>query len=567
MRLYAHYFIWLVTAWPGQAAPSARAAAQWDESHGFPPYGYQCAANHGHPLQPPNGQWQGWGADSSNNRWASAGAGVNSANAASLAQTCSMQYAHGVSATATVLGDIAYYPTWSGLYVALNYITCTPVWQINVTTLALNFGPVQSAVFTFLGSRTSAAIDGNVLYFGTLAHALVVAVDLHTGTIIDQIQINDHPFALITQSPTVWQGILYIGVASAEESVAAYIPGYKCCSFVGNFDAITLRSGKLSILWTQYMVPPGTGWSGVAVWGSQPSIDPARGQVFIATGNVYSLPQEFSDCQDQTANITVIQQGLGPDPCTPRNVYVESVLALDLRTGFVNWALHVGPLDAFSVACIGLVSVNPAGCPPHPGPDADFGIAPTFVPGSTSTPHGQDTLVVGQKNGNLYAISAQAGTIFWALQAGPGGISGGLMWGLAVDDSTIYYTATNSEAKTWQLQPSGTTIKNSAFGAASLATGKILWQTQAPNNSLSFGDPSIVNDVILTGWTAQGSVYTGTGGLGGMVALQKTSGAIIKDYPLTNQFYANTAIANGHVFFGTGYRGLPGNGSFNVWKA
>jgi hypothetical protein len=36
-----------------------------------------------------------------------------------------------------------------------------------------------------------------------------------------------------------------------------------------------------------------------------------------------------------------------------------------------------------------------------PGPDADFGMAPSFVPGSRSTPYGKDTLVVGQKNGNL----------------------------------------------------------------------------------------------------------------------------------------------------------------------
>lgn len=37
------------------------------------------------------------------------------------------------------------------------------------------------------------------------------------------------------------------------------------------------------------MLPPPYGpgeWSGAAIWGSQPSIDVERQQVFIATGNV-----------------------------------------------------------------------------------------------------------------------------------------------------------------------------------------------------------------------------------------------------------------------------------------
>ena len=47
-------------------------------------------------------------------------------------------------------------------------------------------------------------------------------------------------------------------------------------------------AGKFSVLWDIPMIPKyqaEAGWSGASVWGSQPSIDTNRGQVFIATAN------------------------------------------------------------------------------------------------------------------------------------------------------------------------------------------------------------------------------------------------------------------------------------------
>ena len=61
---------------------------------------------------------------------------------------------------------------------------------------------------------------------------------------------------------------------------------YPCCSFVGNFAALTFDREILEFytVWNQTMLPgpnvPG-GWAGVGVWGSQPAIDVVRNQVFI----------------------------------------------------------------------------------------------------------------------------------------------------------------------------------------------------------------------------------------------------------------------------------------------
>ncbi len=60
--------------------------------------------------------------------------------------------------------------------------------------------------------------------------------------------------------------------------------------------ALDLATG--AILWKTVMVPEG--FSGGAVWGSSPAIDAKRGQVYIGTGNNYSVPQAVLDCVADT---------------------------------------------------------------------------------------------------------------------------------------------------------------------------------------------------------------------------------------------------------------------------
>lgn len=191
-------------------------------------------------------------------------------------------------------------------------------------------------------------------------------------------------------------------------------------------------------------------------------------------------------------------------------------------------------------------------------------MAPSFVRGSSSTPSGQDIVVIGQKNGNLYALAAETGKVFWATATSPDGVQGGLIWGIAVDASNAYYTAVNSERITWKLK-NGTEFSGAAFGAASLATGEIIWDTAVPRNGTSVVMPSVVNDVVLNG---VGGPYAGrfnNVGPGSLVALDKHTGAIIKETVLETYFQGGIAIVQDYVLFGTSYQRLD-NGSFNVLK-
>lgn len=353
---------------------------------------------------------------------------------ADLHPLCQQAYSPGVSAAPLFVDGVAYYVTWSGAFVALDYTSCRVLWQTNVTDIILSYQPVDANVLLVihLASRTTPVMENNILFIGTQANALLLAIDKTDGNLIDKIQISQYPYAIITQSPTVWQGSLFIGSSSLEELAADRVPGYVCCTFIGTMNAFTLENDRFRLLWSQDMIPLGSNFSGAAIWGSQPSIDPTRNQVFIATGNVYSTPPQYTECLNKTANSSSTSESNTTDSCAPQDVYQETVLAFDASTGQINWSHELSPLDAWNVACNGNSVGDPSNCPPSPGPDADFGMAPSFVSASGYTPSGEDILVVGQKNGNVYAICAQTGKVLWATTTSPDGSEGGLIWGIAV---------------------------------------------------------------------------------------------------------------------------------------
>ncbi len=163
------------------------------------------------------------------------------------------------------------------------------------------------------------------------------------------------------------------------------------------------------------------GWSGVGIWGSQPSIDTVRRQVFFASGNTYSVPDVIIACQNVTQDIYVVEHGLVPDPCLPRDILQESVIAIDVDLGVMNWVHQLPALDAYVAACgyPGLAPPNKELCPETPGLDYNFGMAPAYVPGSKATPLGKDIVVVRQKSDIMYAFSAQAGRLFWSTATSP----------------------------------------------------------------------------------------------------------------------------------------------------
>ncbi|KAH6632578.1 quinon protein alcohol dehydrogenase-like superfamily [Chaetomium tenue] len=445
--------------------------------------------------------WAGWGGSHLNSHWAEGNRDLSSRSIASLSLHCKIPDPVGQSAPPAIRGSYAYYPTYNGSFIALNYKTCKVKWNLNVTQVIADYAPITplQLLVSVAVSRTSPQIDAanNILFFGTQIHALVVAADLDTGTVLGVQQANPHELATITSSPTLYNNTLFVGVSSAEENAAYFTNGtYPCCSFIGNAAAFhftrtrsttTPHPLQFTTLWNVTTIPanlpppppnpdgtPPLRWSGAGIWGSQPPIDATRHQIIFATGNAYTVPQAFFHCAEAGAD----------EHCFPSYVWQESVFALDLRSGRANWVRRLDALDAWTLVC-GTRDLprNETLCPFTPGPDADFGMAPAIVRGGARG-YGEgagggggggrrDLLTVGQKSGVLYGLAADTGAVLWSVLTSPGDTLAGLSWGVAADDERVYYTGVNSGQQEWLLQPQNkTAVNNSVIGAASGGRGR-----------------------------------------------------------------------------------------------
>src|SRR5258708_6608336 len=126
--------------------------------------------------------------------------------------------------------------------------------------------------------------------------------------------------AIITGSPVIFEGAVYIGISSIEETLALN-PAYPCCSFRGSVVALDAKTGRM--LWKTFDMPdnggrPG-GYSGGAVW-QPPAIDPKRGTLFVGTGNNYTAP----------ADVEASQQATPTANCAAADDFFDTALALHL---------------------------------------------------------------------------------------------------------------------------------------------------------------------------------------------------------------------------------------------
>lgn len=110
--------------------------------------------------------------------------------------------------------------------VALNYKTCQTIWETNATQVAMDFRTLdhKQKRIIFLTPRTSAVIEGEIVFFSTQPWALALAINKRTGLLVDLLQLNPHPYAVITMSPTTYDGAQYWGVSSREETAARKFP-------------------------------------------------------------------------------------------------------------------------------------------------------------------------------------------------------------------------------------------------------------------------------------------------------------------------------------------------------
>jgi polyvinyl alcohol dehydrogenase (cytochrome) len=489
--------------------------------------------------------WPMYGQNICNTRGPQGAGAISAQSAPSLAMKWKFDAAGDISATPAVVAGQVYVPDWAGMLYRIDATTGTPVWSRSIAAIlgdASDAGPVDYEGGTIngsapgllanpiLASRGTPVVAGNLVVFGIASNqaAYLVAVDKDTGTLVWQTLLDPHPAAIISSSPVVDGGRVYIGVSSSEEGFPYSIPGYTCCSFRGSAVAVDLATGK--IVWqthtiddSVYFAPDGgtSGYAGGAVWSGTPAIDHKRNQVYITSGNNYAVPAEAGT----------------PIPDGDR---IESILALDLDNGAVKWSSRMTSGDVWSLENIGA----------H---DYDFGCGANLFQ-ATIAGVTRDVVGAGQKSGVYWAVDPDTGNVLWKTQVGPGGHLGGIHWGTATDGQRIFVGVNDENGGRYMLggtgEQAGTATSVGSWAALDPGTGSILWQIAnpsmtAPLMSASVNGPvAVVNGVVFAGsMDASGTMY----------AIDASSGKVLWSFPSGATVYSGPAVVGGSVYWGNGY--------------
>jgi polyvinyl alcohol dehydrogenase (cytochrome) len=495
------------------------------------------------------GGWPSYGFNVCNTRGGDSADPITPATVSKLKVKWMFKAAGDISATPAVADGQVFVPDWGGNLNRIDAATGAMVWSKNVGDLIMQTSDVDAGPYTALlatytapMSRASPIVSGNNVIFGMGApgfSATMAAVDRDTAALVWKTPLDSHQASLITSSPVIDNGVLYIGVSSGEE-IATQIPGYPCCSFRGSVVALDPVTGKIK--WQTPMIedsvfykPDHTlaGYAGAAVWSGTPTVDRNRKLLYVTTGNNYAIPKNA--------------------PKTlPAGDHVEAVVALDLETGAIKWSSRMIPPEG-SVWTV----ANGA------EPDYDFGGgANLFQTTINGTLH--DVVGAGQKSGVYWALDPDTGNVLWNTQVGPGGHLGGIHWSTAVDSKAVYVGVNDETGSSYMMGGSGPQagmktsvgswaaldLAGAAGDAGASNHGKILWQIANPamtaplNGGSVNGPPTIINGVMFVGsMDAMGMMY----------ALDAATGNVLWSYASGASVYSGAAVVDGVVYWGSGY--------------
>jgi polyvinyl alcohol dehydrogenase (cytochrome) len=350
--------------------------------------------------------WNGWSPDTNNARFLSSDiAGLSIDGVKKLKLKWAFGFEGDVTAFApvTVLNGHLFVGSAGGVVHAMKADSGCLEWIYQAN------GPVRSAVLAT--PLTKQQKGPHALLFGDMT-GWFYALQAETGKLMWKVKVEDHDSTRLTGSATAYNGVVYVPVASWEETRSGDAD-YPCCTFRGSVVALRISDGKQ--LWKSYMVgepketqknakgTPLMGPSGVGVW-STPTIDAKRNLLYVTTGDNYSQPAtELSD----------------------------AVVALDMATGRVVWSKQATANDVYNSSCGG----DKINCPGESGPDHDFGSSAILV----HQQGGKDILLAGQKSGIVYALDPEKkGEVLWQTRVGQGGTNGGVQWGMSTDGQFVY---------------------------------------------------------------------------------------------------------------------------------
>ncbi|GAB3473454.1 PQQ-binding-like beta-propeller repeat protein [Amycolatopsis cihanbeyliensis] len=328
------------------------------------------------------------------------------------------------------------------------------------------------------GPNGVAVADGMV-FGATLTEAF--GLDARTGREIWRHKLTRNTSEAIDMAPGLHDGTVYIS------TVPSFLDGGNAEGAVGVLWAIDARTGTTRWKWNTV---PADLWgrpdinSGGGLW-YPPTFD-EKGDVYVAVAN----PNPFVGTEEFPWGSS--RPG--------RNLYSNSVVKLDARTGKVIWHHQVTPHGIY---------------------DWDLQNSPILT-----KVRGRPVVVTSGKTGYVYVLDRATGRLLWETPVGkhnghdddhllamegkfdelptlplelyPGALGGVAAPG-AVDRRTVY-VAVNNLSATWENQTTPSlpplTEGRGELVALDLASGRIKWSH--PLDSSPYGGTSLANDVVFT---------------------------------------------------------------------
>ena len=428
-----------------------------------------------------------WGYDKENSRYTKSN--LNSQNAKKLKLKWVFAYPSASRARSqpSISGNTIFVGGQNLYLYALDRETGCVRWRTKVD------GEIRSAPAIYFSEK------GNFLFAGDY-EGNVYKINPYNGEKIWVKSLRYHPRVILTGSLRVDKDVVYVPLSSREWADGAD-PEYQCCSFRGGIMALSVSNGNE--LWTSYSIPlppKGTGKfnnmgieilapSGVPVWNS-PTFDIAKNLIYYGTGEAYSSPAaETSD----------------------------SVIAINKLNGDIEWVYQAESGDAWNMGCFVEADAN---CPEQDGPDWDFGASVVLA-----NIDGKSVLFAGRKSGHVYGLDPDNdGKPLWVKRIGKGGFAGGVHWGMATDNKSIF--AAVADTNFINKFPGPATPGIYSLDGMS---GKLNWKF-TPVDRCSENSKPACDVGISAALTATNDLVIGGGFDGWVYVLDKNSGELLWEF-------------------------------------
>jgi alcohol dehydrogenase (cytochrome c) len=484
--------------------------------------GYACLGGYGMAQEAtPGSQWPTYNNRLDGQRYSPLKE-ITPANAAKLGEVCRLQIDGPTTFhAALVVVDGVIYTDTGRETVAVDATTCALRWKYSYQPEEDRYSP---------SNRGLAVLDGRV--FRGTGDARLLALDAATGKllwkdVIGAPRLGENASA----APLAAGGVVYMGIGGSELGARGRVMAYDAVTGreLWRFNTVPMGSEKGAESWKR---PKSAKTGGGGVWGAM-TLDVTTGELFVPVGNPW--PD--------------LDRAYRPGS----NLFTDSMVVLDARTGALKWWYQVTPED---------------------WQDMDLVAPPVVYRGNDV----RDILAFGGKDGHVRAIDrdthqlifSTAVTTFETARAGPTaegvricpGYAGGVEWNGPALDRLDNFLITGAVDACFIVKSGKTTYSPSeaSFGGTVAPDGPVTgWLTALDSETGEVKWRYHAEKPVIAGVTPTAGGVTFTGDLAGnILVFNSKTGELVHKAP------TGGALAGGVVTYEAGGRQYVAFASGNV---